>query len=47
MVFAQHYSGIVRLAQCSLLLAVNIQDRPPGIGTCPHILAKYRSAGPR
>jgi len=43
-VFAQHYYGIFHLAEYSLLLGVNIKDRPPGIGTHPQILAKYRIA---
>jgi hypothetical protein len=40
-VFAQGCYGIVHLAEYSLLLGVNIKDRPPGIGTHPQILAKY------
>jgi len=40
-VFAQGYYGIFHLAEYSLLLGVNIKDRPPGIGTPPQILAKY------
>ena len=40
-VFAQGYYGIFHLAEYSLLLGVNIQDPPPGIGTLPQILAKY------
>jgi Transposase DDE domain len=46
-VFAQHYYGIFHLAEYSLLLGVTIKDRPPGIGTRPQILAKYRIAGHR
>jgi Transposase DDE domain len=46
-VFAQDSYGIFHLAEYSLLLGVNIKDRPPGIGTRPQILAKYRIAGPR
>jgi hypothetical protein len=46
-VFAQHSYGIFHLAEYSLLLGVNIKDRPPGIGTRPQILAKYRIAGHR
>jgi hypothetical protein len=41
MVFAQGYDGIFPLAESSLLLGVNIKDRPPGIGTQQQILAKY------
>jgi hypothetical protein len=40
-VFAQGCYGIFHLAEYSLLLGVNIKDRPPGIGTHPQILAKY------
>jgi hypothetical protein len=40
-VFAQGYYGIFHLAEYSLLLGVNIQDPPPGIGTLPQILAKF------
>jgi hypothetical protein len=40
-VFAQGGYGIFPLAEYSWLLGVNIQDRPPGIGTHPQILAKY------
>jgi hypothetical protein len=46
-VFAQDSYGIFHLAEYSLLLGVNIKDRPPGIGTRPQILTKYRIAGPR
>jgi hypothetical protein len=41
MVFAQGYDGIFPMAESSLLLGVNIKDRPPGIGTQQQILAKY------
>jgi hypothetical protein len=40
-VFAQDCYGIFHMAEYSLLLGVKIKDRPPGIGTHPHILAKY------
>jgi Transposase DDE domain len=40
-VFAQGYYGIFHLAEYSLLLGVNIKDRPLGIGTQQQILAKY------
>jgi hypothetical protein len=40
-VFAQGYYGICHLAESSWLLGVNSQERPPGIGTPPHILAQY------
>jgi hypothetical protein len=40
-VFAQGYYGIFHMAEYSLLLGVNIKDRPPEIGTQPQILAKY------
>ena len=41
-VFAQGYYGIFHIAEYSLLLGVNLKDRPPGIGTRQQILAKYR-----
>jgi DDE family transposase len=41
-VFAQGCYGIFHLAEYSLLLGVNIKDRPPGIGTRQQLLAKYR-----
>jgi Transposase DDE domain len=41
-VFAQGYYGIFHLAEYSLLLGVRLKDKPPGIGTYPDILAKYR-----
>jgi hypothetical protein len=41
-VFAQDSYGIFPIAEYSLLLGVNIKDRPPGIGTRQQILAKYR-----
>jgi hypothetical protein len=41
MVLAQGYYGIFHMAEYSLLLGVNIKDRPPGIGTQQQILAKY------
>jgi hypothetical protein len=41
-VFAQDSYGIFHIAEYSLLLGVNIKDRPPGIGTRQQILAKYR-----
>jgi hypothetical protein len=40
-VFAQGCDGISHLAEYSWLLGVNINDRPPGIGTHPQILATY------
>ena len=40
-VCAQGYDGIFPLAEYSLLLGVNIQDPPPGIGTLSQILAKF------
>jgi hypothetical protein len=40
-VYAAGCYGIFHLAEYSLLLGVNIKDRPPGIGTHPQILAKY------
>jgi hypothetical protein len=39
-VLAQDAYGIVHLAEYSRLLGVNLNDRPPGIGTRPHILAQ-------
>ena len=41
-VFAQDAYGIFHLAEYSLLVGVNIKDRPPGIGTRQQLLAKYR-----
>ena len=41
-VFAQGGYGVFHLAEYSLLLGVNIKDRPPGIGTRQQLLAKYR-----
>jgi hypothetical protein len=41
-VFAQGYDGMFHLAESSLLGGVRITDRPPGIGTCQEVLAKYR-----
>jgi hypothetical protein len=40
-VFAQGYYGIFHLAEYSLLAGVKLKDRPPGIGTCQDVLAKY------
>jgi hypothetical protein len=40
-VFAQDTSGIFHLAEYSLLVGVKLKDRPPGIGTCQDVLAKY------
>jgi len=40
-IFAQDYYAIFHMAEYSLLVGVNIKDRPPGIGTRPQILAKY------
>jgi hypothetical protein len=40
-VFAEGCYGIFHLAEYSLLMGVNIKDRPPGIGTRLQILAKY------
>jgi hypothetical protein len=41
-VFARGYDGIFPVAEYSLLLGVKRQDVPPGIGTLPEILARYR-----
>ena len=41
-VFAQGCYGIFHIAEYSLLVGVNLKDRPPGIGTRQQILAKYR-----
>jgi hypothetical protein len=46
-VFAQGCYGIFHLAEYSLLLGVNLKDRPPGIGTHLEILAKYGLTGQR
>jgi hypothetical protein len=42
MVFAQGCYGIFHLAAYSLRVGGNSKDRPPGVGTRQHILAKYR-----
>jgi Transposase DDE domain len=41
-VFADGCYGIFHIAEYSLLVGVNIKDRPPGIGTRQQVLAKYR-----
>jgi hypothetical protein len=41
-VFAQGAYGLFHLAEYSLLSGVKRKDVPPGIGTVPEILAKYR-----
>jgi hypothetical protein len=41
-VFAQGYYGIFHVAEYSLLLGARLKDVPPGIGTLPEILARYR-----
>jgi hypothetical protein len=41
-VLTQGCYGIFHLAEYSLLVGVNIKDRPPGVGTRQQILAKYR-----
>jgi len=41
MVFAQHVYGIFHVAAYSMLLGVNLTQRPPGVGTSQEILAKY------
>jgi hypothetical protein len=40
LVVAQHAYGIVPLAEYARLVGVTINDRPPGIGTRPHMLAQ-------
>jgi hypothetical protein len=40
-VFAQDTYGIFHIAEYSLLVGVNLKDRPPGIGTRQQLLAKY------
>ncbi len=40
--FAQGYYGIFRLAENSLVVGVNLKDRPPAVGSRQDILAKYR-----
>jgi hypothetical protein len=40
-VFAQDCYGFFHMATSSLLLRVNLQDRPPEIGIGPQVLAKY------
>jgi hypothetical protein len=41
-VFADGCYGIFHIAEYSLLVGVNIKDRPPGVGTRQQVLAKYR-----
>ena len=41
-VCARGYYGIFHVAEYSLLLGVKLKDVPPGIGTLPEILARYR-----
>jgi hypothetical protein len=41
-VCARGYDGIFQVAEYSLLLGVKLTDVPPGIGTLPEILARYR-----
>jgi hypothetical protein len=41
LVFAEAGYGSVQIVEDSLLVGGNIKDRPPGIGTRRHILAKY------
>src|SRR5919109_77694 len=41
-VFAQGYYGIFHVAEYSLLLGARLKDVPPGIGTLPEVLARYR-----
>jgi hypothetical protein len=41
-VCAQGDDGLFHIAEYSLLVGVRIKDRPPGIGTCQEVLAKYR-----
>jgi hypothetical protein len=43
-IFAEDCYGIFHIAEYSLLLGVKLKDVPPGIGTRPQILAKYRLA---
>jgi hypothetical protein len=40
-VFAQNGYGLFHLAESSLLVGVQLKDRPPGIGTRQDILAMY------
>jgi hypothetical protein len=42
LVFAQGYYGIFHVAEYSLLLGAKLKDVPPGIGTLPEVLARYR-----
>jgi hypothetical protein len=46
-VFADGCYGIFHIAEYSLLVGVNLKDRPPGIGTRQQVLAKYRLTGQR
>jgi hypothetical protein len=41
-VFAQGSYGIFHMAEYSILLGAKLKDVPPGSGTPPEILAKYR-----
>ena len=45
-VCARGYDGIFHVAEYSLLLGVKLKDVPPGIGTLPEILARYRLSAP-
>ncbi len=40
-VFAQGHNGLWHCAAYAWLVGVKRKDRPPGIGTCQDILAKY------
>jgi hypothetical protein len=40
-VFAQGYDGIFQIAEFALLMGVQLEDVPPGVGTRQEILAKY------
>jgi hypothetical protein len=46
-VFADGCYGIFHIAEYSLLVGVNLKDRPPEIGTRQQVLAKYRLTGQR
>jgi hypothetical protein len=40
-VLAQGHSGILHMAEYSMLLGATLKDVPPGSGTLPEVLARY------
>lgn len=41
-VFAPGDDGILQLAEYSMLLGAKLKDGPPGLGTLPEVLARYK-----